>query len=256
MVAIKKTFAEKVKNFPFRSDSWTNRFLHEVLPDGSWKGKPCYIIGGGPSLKYNFDWNLLKGKRVISVNRAFERMDPTIIFSMDTRYLRWILQDKYGEEVRKKFLKSNAYKCWLVTYRASLPDYIYLLKTWKSYREGFRAFPESMKEGIGHGNNSGYGALNLAVCLKANPIFLLGFDMKHTEEDTHWHDGHPIPQRPKVLQNFNKFFSLLPGKLKELGINVINVTSDSDLNCFPKRTIKEVFHDSPRKSVGRDHRVF
>lgn len=250
MVAIKRKLPDKTKAYPFASESWTNTLLYESLPDGSWKGKPCYIIGGGPSLKNNFNWDLLKGKRVIGINRAFEEHDPTIIFSMDTRYLRWILQGRYGKEVKGKFLKSNAYKCWLVTYRASLPDYIYLLKTWKSYREGFRAFPNSMKEGIGHGNNSGYAALNLAVCLRANPIYLLGFDMKHTEEDTHWHNGHPIPQRPSIVSGFKKFFNLLPGRLKELETNVINVTHDSDLDCFPKMTIKEVFHDSPRKSVG------
>jgi len=48
------------------SDKPQNKFLWEVLPDGSWKGNPCVVIGGGPSLE-EFDWNLLNGRLTIGV---------------------------------------------------------------------------------------------------------------------------------------------------------------------------------------------
>ncbi|GAG00227.1 unnamed protein product, partial [marine sediment metagenome] len=34
------------------------------MPDGAWNGKPCFIVGGGPSLK-GFDWTKLNGHRTI-----------------------------------------------------------------------------------------------------------------------------------------------------------------------------------------------
>ena len=66
------------ENFPFPAKQLSNRFIYEVLPDRSWKGKPCIVVGGGPSLQ-DFDWELLCGWRVIGVNRVYEKFDPTII---------------------------------------------------------------------------------------------------------------------------------------------------------------------------------
>lgn len=229
------------KQHPFSSEQLSNRFLYEVLPDRSWKGKPCIVVGGGPSLR-DFDWELLRGWRVIGVNRVYEKFDPTIIFSMDTRFLRWIMDDKYGHDTAGKFAASRAYKVWLCTYNCKLPEEIFILRVWKTYSQGFRAFPSTMREGIGHGNNSGYGALNLAACLGASPIYLLGFDMKYEGGKTHWHEGHPIPHRPDTVNQFMKYFPPASIKLKEMRFEVINLNPNSALHCFPKKPFSEVLH--------------
>jgi len=225
----------------YRSDKLVNRFLWEVLPDGAWKNKPCFIVGGGPSLK-DFNWHLLKGKRTIGINRAFEKFEPTVMFSMDTRFLKWLLNDKYGSSARDRFLSLRSYRVWLCTYTVKLPDYIYIVKVYRHYRAGLKAFTESLKEGIGHGNNSGYAALNLAACLGGNPIYLLGFDCKFSNGKTHWHDGHPAPQSEKVINGFVRFFEKSASIIKARGIRVINLCPDSALNCFEKKAISEVLH--------------
>ena len=217
----------------YKSERFTNRFLYEVLPDNSWKGKPCYIIGGGPSLK-GFDWNRLKGKRTIGINLAFQAIEPSIIFSMDTRFLRWIESGTYGEETRMKFYKVSSYRVWNCTYVASLPKDIFIIPVFKNYNAGLQAFTFSLKDGIGHGNNSGYGALNLAVCLGANPIFLLGIDCKHQNGKTHWHKGHPAPQKEATVLKFITFFERAAPVIKHKGFRVINLNPDSGLNCFEK----------------------
>lgn len=235
------------EKFPFGAENITNRFLYEVLPDRSWKGNPCVVVGGGPSLE-GFDWDLLHGWRVIGVNRVYEKFDPTIIFSMDTRFLRWIMEEKYGEEARKRFVASKAYRVWLCTYNCKLPDEIFVVRVWKNYSQGFRAFPNTMNNGIGHGNNSGYGALNLAFCLGANPIYLLGFDMSYGKGDTfdmvkvrtHWHEGHPQPHKPKTVEGFIQYFQLPAIKAKEAGVEIINLNRKSALPYFPKRRYEEV----------------
>lgn len=225
----------------FQSSVTINRFFYEVMPDGAWKNKECFIVGGGPSLR-GFDWSKLKGRRTIGINRAFEMFEPTIIFSMDTRYLQWIMSDKYGADARRKFELSKAYKCWLLTYKAILPDNIFIIRVHKNYETGYKAFTSSMKQGLGHGHNSGYGALNLACCLRANPIYLLGFDMKHQGSITHWHKGHPRPQPDFVIKNFISYFQHSAWKIKHMGIRVINLCPGSALNCFPKLRIEEVLH--------------
>jgi len=221
--------------------TYTNKFAWTVLPDGAWEDKTCFIVGGGPSLA-NFNWDLLKGKLTIAINRAYEKFEPTIIFGMDPSFVRWVLMGKYGDLARTKFLQSSAMKIWVNTSGIDLPDDIYILKCWRNYLEGRRAFPLTMKEGIGHGNNSGYGALNLAACLGANPIYLLGYDMKRVDGRRHWHDGHPKQPPEHVPDSFKEHFPAAAQILKRNEITVINLNPDSALDCFPKMKMSTGFN--------------
>lgn len=226
----------------FRSKNFTNHFLKEVLPDNSWKGEDCYIVAGGPSL-VGFDWSLLKSKKIIGINRAYEKIDPAIIFSMDTRFLKWILEGRYGLEAKSKFLKSKAYKVWLCTYICKLPPIVFVVPVFGNYSRGFRAFPLTMAKGIGHGNNSGYGAINLAVCLGVKRIFLLGFDMRCKGKETHWHNGHKTVMKPSVLEGFKKYFKHAANEIKrKTDVEVINLNIESALDCFPKKKYNEVLY--------------
>jgi len=229
-----------------RTKIFTNRWFHEVLPDGAWRGKSCFIIGGGSSLK-GFDYSLLKGHRTIGINRAFERFEPTIIFSMDVRYLNWLYAGKYekladGHDALYKFMKSTAFKVWLATNVYKFPSNIFILRTHKTYRNSLRAFTFSMRDGIGHGDNSGYAALNLAVCLGANPIYLLGFDCKHTNGKSHWHSGHPMAQAEESALRWVKHFQRAGQRIAPKGIKVINLNPDSGITVFPKKNYREVLH--------------
>lgn len=240
----------------FEAEAYTNRRLWEVLPDLAWQGKPCFIVGGGPSLE-GFDWELLRGRRTIGINRAFERFDPTIVFSMDLRYLMWILGERYGPEALEKFQQTPGYKVWLTTYVSSLPADIFIVPVYKNYELGRAAFTGHMAEGLGHGNLSGYGALNLAACLGASPIYLLGFDMNHRpiqdealrpkhipagfevplgpNKVTHWHGGHPMPQEEHNIANSIADFNRAARILGQRKIKVVNLNPDSALECFEKK---------------------
>lgn len=226
----------------YMAKKFTNRFFWEVLPDQAWKDKPCFIVGGGPSLR-DFDWALLKGKRSIGINRAFEKYDPTIIFSMDLRFLKWVVNQRYGQAALEKFVRAKSYKVWLVTYTCKLPDEIFIVTARGGYMMGHYAFTASMRSGLGHGNNSGYGALNLAVCLGANPIYLLGYDMSHHQEQfgksSHWHDGHPMPQMEKTVTKFIHYYDRIAPELKKRKIRVVNLCTDSAMECFEKMRPEE-----------------
>ena len=223
----------------YESDKSNNRLLRDILPDNSWKGKPCFIVGGGPSLR-EFPFHRLKGHRTIGVNLAFTKFDPTISFSMDSRFLKWMETEAYGKETTRKFERLESYRVQLMTYQANFPPIVYIVPVFHNYTDGHWAFPRTMEEGIGHGNNSGYAALNLAVCLGANPIFLLGFDMKHDGPKTHWHTGHPLPQTKEHLATFPKYFEHAARKATDMKIKIINLNWESGITCFPKQSWREV----------------
>lgn len=235
--------------------TYTNQFAWQVISDGAWKGKSCFIIGGGPSLT-DFNWDLLKGKLTIGINRVYEKIDPTIIYGQDPRFVRWVLMGKYGGRARTKFLQSSAMKIWLNTSGVDLPKDIYILKCWRSYLEGRKAFPLTMKEGIGHGSNSGYGALNLAACLGANPIYLLGYDMQRENERTHWHNGHPERTPDHVPESFKKHFDAIADVLKRNEITVVNLNPDSALPFFPKKPYTECTELSEESDIERKPRGY
>lgn len=214
-----------------------DRLFSDVLEDDAWKGQRCFIIGGGPSLK-DFDFSKLKGELVIGINRAYERVDCTIAFSIDSQYYRWIVKGKLGAEAKEKFDNFKGYKVWLNSaYFIPCPEDIYLFNS----IGGGEAFSWSLKNGLAGGCNSGYGALNLAVCLGANPIYLLGFDMKGDgEKQAWWHDGYPVKQPEKVYKKFIERFNNIAPEIKAKGIKVINLNPGSKLKCFDFGRFEEI----------------
>jgi len=203
------------------------RMLYDVLPEGEWNGQRCFIIGGGESLK-DFDFSKLKNELVIGVNRAYEKMDCTVNFSMDDSLYHWITKGRLGKEAKEKFENFKGYPVWLDPVGFDYPKGIFILA--KTNKSGISL---SMKEGLGGGTNSGFGALNLAVCLGANPIYLLGFDMKGKDgKQSWWHDGYPDQRSDDVYKMFINDFKKACGALQERGIQVINLNADSALKCF------------------------
>jgi len=219
---------------PRTAASWGPRELHAVLPGGSWKGHRCFVVGGGPSLR-EFDWSRLKGELVIGVNRAFEECDPAIIFSMDTRLWSWVEKGKFGEVLQKRFVEYPGLKVWLDTAHAPFPEDILTVKC-----IGYHQLSRDLAGGLGSGGNSGYGALNLALCLGADPIYLLGFDMKGEKGKQAWfHSGYPIVQKENVYRKFRSTFEQYADEINKWA-KVINLSSNSDLRCFPFGKIEDV----------------
>jgi len=203
------------------------QMLYDVMPDGSWKNQRCFIIGGGESLK-DFDFSKLKNELVIGVNRAYEKIDCTVMFAMDHTLYEWITRGELGQEAKEKFEDFKGFPVWLDSAGYNYPKGIFILSKFPSNNINY-----SMKDGIGGGTNSGFGALNLAVCLGANPIYLLGFDMKDNDgKQAWWHSGYPEKQGGKVYKTFISDFKKAAPRLREKDIQVINLNPESELKCF------------------------
>src|SRR5690606_38995743 len=168
-----------------------------TVPAGAWDRQAAFILGGGPSLK-GFDVERLRGRgKVIAVNNAGLDLCPwaNVLFWADTRWLDWNhdrLHLHTGE--------------WKVTRKQPhIPldsDVKYLAH--KPFR--LTHWPDRLG-----GRCGGSSAINLAYLLGANPIILLGFDMRDMPMDRwkegNWHDRHLLP--PLEGQRREKFIPIL-----------------------------------------------
>ena len=202
--------------------------VQKVLSDNMWKGSPCVIIGGGESIQLQkLDLRKLKGHLIIAINKSFappnDEYISTIIYSMDTRCWGWIESGKLGAGLKDKFINMPSIKIWLYRPEIPLPSDIFRIAC-----AGPSMWGSSIAQGIG-GCHSGFGALNLACLLGANPIYLLGYDMKGKNgKQAWWHGKYPVVQNDTVFAHYKKIIEQNVGKMG----NVINLNPDSALKCF------------------------
>jgi hypothetical protein len=211
-----------------------------ILSSSEWQGKRCFIIGGGPSLE-NFDFHKLDGELTIGINKAFIACSPTINYAMDLRFYDALNSpDKKDSKAVELYNKWVAYKGIKVFLKRSektrFDSSIYVVNSLPNKTISF-----DLKKGIWGGNNSGFGALMLAIALGSKKIGLLGLDMKIDEKKskTHWHEGYSdqtLIGFPKKLGSFSQCFSEFATSIRDNGITVDNLNLDSALNCFNKST--------------------
>jgi hypothetical protein len=200
--------------------------IGSVLHDGDWTGNRCFIIGGGPSLK-GFDFSRLYGELVIGINRAFEAIDPAILFAMDGPFIDRVRSGGYGSASLSAWNAMRGMKVYCRKPSGTLyPDTYHVERS-------LRGWATSISKGITSGNNSGVGALALAIALGANPIYLLGYDMRGStdKQQAWWHSGHPTNQGSAVYKTMVTWFTRYEQEIKAQA-RVINCNPDSALRCF------------------------
>jgi hypothetical protein len=218
------------------------RPLHRVIQDGAWSGEPCFIIGGGPSL-IGFDFERLRGRgRIIAINRAYEFCQfADALFYMDDLFYKTCYRDPGKRRLWDAFA---GYKVQLYLQGRCHPD-AHAVRA--AGRMGLSA---SLAGGIFHGNNSGIGAVNLAVCLKADPIYLLGFDFKFQGPVSHFHGGYGAPQHERTYLAFARDFAHLARLTTQAGIMIINLNPQSALRAFPFMTIDNALGSGQGRANG------
>ena len=210
------------------------------LPPGllfasAWKGRRVFVLGGGPSLG-KIDPGLLSGENVIGTNRAYERFpECQILVSTDNPFWKDSRSGIYGDVVKQLFKEYSGAKIGLVSLSDPEPGILYLRNAGKD------GIPISFSSGVYHGNNSGYMAVQIALLLGCDPIYLLGFDMRFSDDGrSHFHGGHPrktqVKDFSKMLPSFKKLSESVPLW------RIINLTEGSRMICFPMQKISEVLY--------------
>ena len=190
-----------------------------------WDGDTCFIIGGGPSLKY-FDIERIRGKgRIIAVNCAYGLGNWfDAMFYGDFHWLR-----QYGIGLTKfGGLKATAGVDRLADKWVNALD---IKVTQKDFTTaGLSKNPDVLN----WNQSSGACAINLATLLGAGKIILLGFDMQRIGGRANYHDNYD-PHAPA----FDAFYIFIPpftaiaADLREMNIECLNASPGSALKAFP-----------------------
>ncbi len=161
---------------------------------GALKGVPCFLIGNGPSLK-SVDLSVLDDKYFsIGINRAFLKIDPTILIWQDMAL--WVKEKKHVKKLKAlKYCRTAAGHEKYYQFRLEGVD---------------PRIPATPSILYGRGS-SGRIAYQLAHVLGCEPIILVGMDCKKDKKGrtnfygtNPMHRGHTLPNCRKGLKWIQK----------------------------------------------------
>jgi hypothetical protein len=222
-----------------------------------WDGADVWIIGGGPSITKQFEIPDNVVKAVVSGSSPPNTYSPYMLYLHDKHVIGINVAYLLGDWIDLVFFGDNGFfnnhKSRLINFPnlkvSCIPEA--LEYNWLKHlsREPKKSKGiSSNNECVCWNSNSGASAISIAVHAGAKRIYLLGFDMKLNEiSQQHWHDlyGRGIINDPKKINKlpFTRHlfgFPLIAQDAKKLGVEIINVSPDSAINCFPKISMKQI----------------
>jgi hypothetical protein len=230
-VVINPVYKNPSSTTPLTKIKATSKRRDLISVNPIFKDQDVFIVGGGYSLT-GFNFNLLKGKNIIAINKSIIHVPfAQVLYFSDYRFYLWCTNKINGDDdLIKAFLD---YKGLVYTIASKIedPKVKVLLNTGKTGLD--------IQNGkIKHGGNSGYAAINLAYHLGAKRIILLGYDMKQIKGKTHFHKGYLTKQNDSIYKKFIEPFESLSQIAKNMGLQIINTSMDSDLIFFKKEKIE------------------
>ena len=222
--------------------------------DPIWQGYPVVCIATGPSLTVEQcetvrQWRERDGCRVIAINDAY-LLAPwaDALYFADVRWWQWQndgidrpLLGLKAREVKDRFRAFSGMRISIQNGNGSVVDPRVVVMRNLSVDNGTQGQLSTDPTGIYTGQNSGYQAIGVAFLLGGNPIVLLGYDMKFSEDKrAHFFGEHPVKTSPETYRQFRFEFDKLAPRAAELGLQIVNATSDSDLASFPRVSLESV----------------
>jgi hypothetical protein len=182
--------------------------------------------------------------------------DPEICFAADARAIAHFERDQRWLEHAQKIIPEHSLTKRNKHVFERTDYYVARLA-----RRRDNPWTSSLSAGLFRGNNSGLLALHLAEVLCADPIFLLGFDMRGADgRSAQWHEAYPDQwsQDENVYQRFIESFST--HAVPNVKATVYNCCPDSAMQFWPRIEIGEIWtkiDDSARArgEAARDRRV-
>jgi hypothetical protein len=193
------------------------------------KSKKVFVIGGGPSL-VGFDFEKLRDKDTIVVNHAiFDVPEPNYFVTMDYLWLNKSgIQPKTGDfdfNRRDLFLNTTAEKYFILGFSPPRLEHrgvmMYYDIEWEQVYD-LRLFDHAIiaskyggmgtiMEDFRCASDSGYSALQLAVILGYEEIYLLGMDYTVSNNITHYKEEcNRNNAQYYLLQKLNLFLDAYP----------------------------------------------
>jgi len=173
------------------------------------KGVPAFVLGNSPALN-DEDLSSLEPFVTIGLNRAFYKIDPTILLWQDIEL--WFTE-------RKKILRLNAIKVCRDTADPQNRFFHYRL------RPGNFKLPESPNNLHGFGTTGPIG-VQLAYALGCNPIVILGMDCVCRGHSTDFY-GRNRHHKPHTLTNCRKGLKWIKKEVAPKR-EIINCSADNE----------------------------
>lgn len=211
------------------------------------------IVGTGPSVTEE-QLNLVKKARkedkcrIITMNNSYQAIDPDIHFACN--YQWW---DHYFQKDPKLKELRNTVDMW--TWNKDTAKKYKINHVPGKWEDGLSTDPNW----IHYGHGSGYESLGVAYNYKFHTILLLGYDMKfpkgyNGKKKQAGGKRHYFGEYPKTLQHWSVSpksvdkNGVLIGLIRmyetidcsKLGVNIVNCSPGSALECFPKKKLEEI----------------
>jgi hypothetical protein len=180
-----------------------------------WSGETAAIIASGPSAATT-DFELLRRGHVIAVNLSWQLVPwAEVLYASDGAF--WFIHDGVPQFSGRKITSSQ-----MAAQRFGL-DCLFTT-----------------------GNNSGLRAFHLAEAFGAKRLLLIGFDM-HVQAGLHWHQPHaksPLHNPTgSSVRLWRDEIQRIAGTFAKRGIEVINCTPGSALQCFPQMPLHQAMQE-------------
>lgn len=199
--------------------------------DGMLKGKKCFLIGGGSSLK-DFDFSVLDDHFTIAINHSviyYPKANACLF--LDGNFL-----DKQENEARK-FLqgyKGLIFCSFRTEYQKENKDAI-------PFYVNRDKIEDTFTKGIYGSRLSGMASISLAIIMKAKEIYLLGYDLDVDAPNKHFYDsGKPMYKNEggykgeRIKNHVKSFKAYLPYKNR-----IFNLNPKSKIPYFEFRTLEQ-----------------
>jgi len=193
-----------------------------------WKDEDVYIIGGGSSVSH-FPVSRLQSEHVIGCNNAylFGTAIVDLLFFGDLKWYQYHMQHSLLQ-----FFKNPK-----ISNHISMKDVDGVIYCPRE-TEGFH------KHAIGWNGNTGSAAINLALVLGANRIYLVGFDMGLDDNGaSNWHVN---TLDTPTQEHYDRYIDVMKKTVADIvvnfpGVKIINLNPESKLDIFPKQDWTEIF---------------
>ena len=194
-----------------------------------WPGSTMVCIAGGPSLTAA-DVAAVQGRAPCIVVNDGYRLAPwaDVLYFCDSRWWEW-------HRARPEYKAFAGIKVTMAENVAKAEPGVHWVKN------GGGSGLAKKRDELATGSNGGYQAIGLAVHLGAKRIVLLGYDMRlGVKGEQHWFGKHPgFELTAKNVEALASRFPEIVAPLKDRGIEVLNATPGSALDCFPRRRLAD-----------------
>ncbi len=224
---------------------------------GRHKGKRCFIIATGPSLKLA-DVEMLRNEYSISMNSITKFFPDT-----DWRPTYYCIQDKsvyvkLSDEIETYYKGAdNVFVADVISDKIQVPDNFHEFSLNGIYnRNGYRVnkwfanFSEDCCATVYDGYSVTFSAIQLAVYMGFTEIYLLGTDCNYTKggknhfaeysKTQNFHDIETAYDRNITMYETAKRYA------GEHGIKIYNATRGGKLEVFPRKSLEDILGKSSK----------